>query len=157
MARDHSLYDGQIINAFTVMVEIQRDAAQKFSMAFETFKSTADFDADGAPFGQRISFPDAQGFGTTNQALLIAIRDLLLAEMGLAGRGYTLTEFQWFPVQRVLTSSAKKADDSRVMNKRAGDHDTFIAAHVEFEQLNAAAWVYGKAHSAFLNAMTPAV
>jgi hypothetical protein len=157
MPRDYTKHDGQIINAFTVVVEFQRDASQRFSFAFETFKSTADFNADGSPFGQRITFADAQGFGQTNQALLTAIRDLLLNEMGLAGRGYTLMEFQWFPVQKVITSSAKKADDSRVMNKRAVDHDTFIAAHAEFDQLNAAVWVYGKANNNFLNAMTPAV
>lgn len=82
----------------------------------------------------------------------------MLNEMGIAGRGFTFTEFQWFPLSKVLTVSAVKADDNRVFTKRSTDYDAFITANqTVFDNLNTAAWTHAKTVDAFLNSMTAAV
>lgn len=158
MARNHTLYDGQVSTPFTLLVEFQRNAGAGFALTFETYKSTTDFDADGDRLN-RLNFKidPATGFAGANVQLLVSLRDLMLNEMGLGGRGYTFTEFQWFPLNKVLTCSAVKAENNSVFTKRGADYDAFITANATiFDNLNTAAWAHAKANDVFLNSMASA-
>ena len=54
----------------------------------------------------------------------------MLQEMGLGGRNFTFTEFQWFPLNKVLTCSAVKGENNSVFTKRGADYDAFLAAAI---------------------------
>lgn len=163
MPRQHANYNGQVSAPFTIMSSFTRESGNSFRIGFDTWKTVADFDADGNAIQmlRRDVAADA-AFGTTNATLLTNLRTLMLNEMGLAGRGFSFDTFSWFPVQKVLTVTASKGtgEDKEIstFNKAGSAHDTFITANVTlFNQLNAAAWVEGKNKDQFLNVMTPAV
>lgn len=159
MARNYLQFNGQVATPFTVLAEFQRNAGAGFFFVFETYKSTADFNADGNRLDRvTLRIDPATGFAGANGALLVQLKDLMLNEMGLGGRGFTFSEFQWFPLNKVLTCSAVKAEQNSVFTKRGADYDTFITANqTVFSNLNAAAWTHAKANDAFLGSMTAAV
>jgi hypothetical protein len=159
MARNYLNFGGQIATPFTVLAEFQRNISGGFFFVFETYRSTADFNADGARTDRlTLRVDPATGFAGANAALLVTLRDLMLNEMGLGGRGFTFTEFQWFPLNKVLTCSAVKAEQNSVFTKRGADYDAFVTANqATFNNLNAAAWTHAKANDVFLGSMTAAV
>ena len=159
MAREHTDYNGQVITPFTIMSEFQRNANAVFAFVFDTYQSITDFEADGAETSRlRFRIDPAIGFQQANSALLIQLRDKLLLEMGLSGRGYAFTEFQWMPVQKVLSVSAVKDNNHVIFTKRGADYDAYMTAEGDlFDDLMAAVWVHGKNVDPYLNAMTPAV
>jgi hypothetical protein len=153
--RNHNLHAGQVATPFTVLAEFQWNAASDFAFVFETYKSVADFNADGLKFS-RLDFrrSPATGFGAANQALITQAVTLFLNEMGLGGRNFAVSEFQWFPLQKVLTLTAVKGEQHSIFTKRGADYDAFIVANAQlFLDLNAAAWTHAKANDAFLNSM----
>ena len=156
MARNHTMHAGQTATPFTCLAEFQWNASSDFSFVFETYRSIADFNADGAELARlRYRRSPATGFGAANTTLINQAVTLFLNEMGLGGRGFSVSEFQWFPIQKVLTISANKSEQNALFTKRGADYDAFIVANAQlFTNLNAAAWTHAKANDVFLGSMT---
>jgi hypothetical protein len=158
MARDYHNYSGQTSQPFTVLSAFLKDGAN-YRFEFDTWRSATDFNNETDPYPPlHRSVAAAASFATDNATLLTQIGTLLINELGLGGRGFTLSGVQWMPVAKVLTCQAVKGDDSRTLVKQSGDYTSFITANLTaFQNLNTAVWNYAHANDGFFAAMTPAV
>lgn len=175
--REHPLYGGRDITPapFTIPSHLQITADGVGQVAFDTFKSVADFDAGADAIPRlRVAFvpaptedsvrrivPYSQVFFEPTdmepyQGVIAAIREKALDIMGLGGRGYTLVSFEIDTVYKSISMVAQNGKGTYDPLMITGeDYDTTLAENMDLaQQVIGFAWAFGQ-RDPFLAAMAP--